>query len=258
MKLFAKILLCLISGLALNAGLCADEVVTNNNLSGNPFAEIVQRNVFNLNPVTQKPTVDPNNLPLKITPSGIQNFFGTVQVLFKTSEAAKPGQKAKDKYYMLSEGQRQDDIEVVKIDQQNEMVTFRNHGTVQELPLVADSVGKSKLPPPPNSRPGTVIPGRTGGTRGSRHEGFNPFNRRGRTSSNGQNGGSDNNPAIRSIPTRTYQPPQTGLTPQQSAILIEEQRAKMLDAGNPAAKLLPPTKLTSLVTGQEPGAPPIP
>ena len=35
----------------------------------------------------------------------------------------------------MAEGERQDDIEVMKIDQAGEKITFRNHGVVQELAL---------------------------------------------------------------------------------------------------------------------------
>jgi hypothetical protein len=40
------------------------------------------------------------------------------------------------------------------------------------------------------------------------------------------------------------------MTAEQRIILMEAQRAKMLDEGNPAAPLIPPTALTKEVTGE--------
>ena len=45
-------------------------------------------------------------------PNGIMSIFGQLQVLFKVAIPAKAEQPAKDESYILSEGQRQDEIEV--------------------------------------------------------------------------------------------------------------------------------------------------
>src|ERR1039457_4149940 len=119
MKRFWKIAVGLAGGLALNAGLFAEKLSsTNNPLSGDPYAPIVVRNIFGLNPPA--PPSDPNvileaSLP-KITPTGIYSVFGRWKVLFKASGSGKPGQPPKDVFYNLTEGQRQDDIEVTHID----------------------------------------------------------------------------------------------------------------------------------------------
>ena len=153
MKRLGKIVVCLASGLVLNAGTRANDSV----LPNNPYAPIVVRNIFSLNPV---PTNDVNATPVepppKITPNGIMTIFGHLQVLFKVAGTAKPGQPAKDESYILSEGQRQDEIEVTQIDEKASLVTFNNHGTVQELLLVKAN------PPPvntPMAAPGGVVPG---------------------------------------------------------------------------------------------------
>src|SRR5208282_3259482 len=156
MKRVGKFCLCLAGGLALHAGLRAADPVS----PGNPYAPIATRNVFDIKP---PPLVDPNQAPAepppKITPNGITSVFGHLQVLFKVAVPAKPGQPAKDQCYILSEGQAQDDIEVTKIDEKAGLVTFNNHGTVQELPLI---VGTASGPPAPASGgpgPGPNIPG---------------------------------------------------------------------------------------------------
>ena len=122
--------------------------------SENPYAGIVSRNIFGLLPIPtnnpdQGPPAEP---PPKITPNGIMTIFGKLQALFKVASKAKPGQPAKDDSYVLAEGERQDEIEVVKINQADGIVTFDNHGTVQELPLVAAN------PTTPGTAPGGVMP----------------------------------------------------------------------------------------------------
>ena len=105
--------------------------------SNQPYATIVARNIFSLVPVPPPPPPPgpPEDPPPKITANGIMTVFGELQALFKVSLPGKGGQAAKDQSYMLSEGQRQDDIEVVKIDVKAATITFNNHGTEQEIPL---------------------------------------------------------------------------------------------------------------------------
>ena len=104
-----------------------------------PYAGIVSRNMFGLLPISTnnpvvEPTIDP---PPKITPNGTMTLFGKLEALFKVASKGQPGQPAKDDSYVLGEGERQDDIEVVKINQADGIVMFNNHGTIQELPLLA-------------------------------------------------------------------------------------------------------------------------
>ena len=143
MKVTRTFLFCLAGALALNATVRADDAA----LPGNPYTTAAVRNIFGLNPPV---AVDPNAAadatpPPKITPNGIMSIFGQLQVLFKVANPAKAGKPAADEDYILSEGERQDDIEVVKIDEKAGMVTFNNHGETQELPLVA---GTASSPAP--------------------------------------------------------------------------------------------------------------
>ena len=86
--------------------------------------------------------------------------FGNGQVLFKVAPAAaKPGPPAKDEYYILSEGQRQDDIEVLKIDDKKSLVTFDNHGFTQELPLANTPASGGSGGPAAAASPGGMNPG---------------------------------------------------------------------------------------------------
>jgi len=261
MKRLGKIVVCLASGLVLNAGARAADGV----LPNNPYAPIAVRNVFGLNPPLP---VDPNatqtDPPPKITPNGIMSIFGQLQVLFKVAGTAKPGQPAKDESYILSEGQRQDEIEVVQIDEKNGLVTFNNHGTVQELPLAkAGPAGGPATPGPgrPGLTPNITAPfgdnsGRIPGRFGSRSAG-GPAAARNRGAGNGGDnsnngpggdspigGGSSLTPG--STPY-TYDPAgqqPSQMTAEESAMLIEAQRLLLQNQNNPKAKLLPPTMYT--------------
>jgi hypothetical protein len=263
MKRAGKITVCLAIGLALNASLRADdalpkdEVAANDSsstdkvlLPGNPYAPIVVRNVFDLTPV---PVVDPNaalpETPLKITPNGIMSIFGNLQVLFKVT--GKPN--GKEDSYILMEGQRQDDIEVTKIDEKNGIVTFNNHGIVQTLPLVAAAPASGGATPPVGGNP--AVPGfNPNNGNGNNPGGFGRFGQRGGRVRGGQNapgmdnsnGGASGNDSLnlRSVPTRTYQPPPSQLSPEEQVIAIEAQREQYQAAHNPAAMILPPTVMT--------------
>lgn len=232
-------------------------------VSSKPYSPIVTRNVFGLVPI---PVVDPASTlpppepPPKITPNGIMTIFGQLQVLFKVAVKPPPGQPAKDDSFVMSEGERQDEIEVVKIDEAAGVITFNNHGTVQELPLVATpaSSGAPAGPgggPGPRGNLGTVIPSPMpppGG--GPAPAGNNPF---GRPPPVVQQAGG---PSLASTmpsfggagSSGTANTPQSQekLSPEAQIIMMEHQRAQWQAEGNPAAAILPTTALTPLMNGQ--------
>ena len=123
---------CLAVGLAWNTGICAENGV----LETNPYAVIATRNLFRLNPPrTVVPDTPPREPSARITVNGIMTILGGApQVLFKVVSPATPPTPA-EKSYILSEGQQQDDIEVRHVDIETRVVTFNNHGVVQEIPL---------------------------------------------------------------------------------------------------------------------------
>jgi len=241
MKRLGKILICAACGAALTAG--ADTVI----LPGNPYAPLVARNIFGLNPPV---VVDPNadkTPPPKITPNGIMSVFGRVQVLFKTAGPGKLGKSSEDESYILSQGQRQDDIEVTKIDEKNGVVTFNNHGTIQEIPLVSTPAvtGMTVTTPANNYQPRE----REGNNFGNRNGGFNGRFRDGRVGgneNNNQNDANSNNSNLRSIPTRNnpLAGQETTLTPEQQTLMIEAQRQHFKDIGDPTGNILPITDAT--------------
>ena len=223
MKRLGKIVVCLASGLVLNTSARTNDVVA----PDNPYTPIVVRNVFGLNPSVTANTARPGDPTIKIAPNGIMSVLGRLQVLFKASNP-KPGQPAKDNFYILSEGQRQDDIEVVHIDEAAARVTFNNHGIRQEIPLpnapTLDGLATNRIS-------------------------FQPM----KTIS----------PADRYLNNAGLEQPQDTMTPEernrieanqlqsrakipvdQRIIMIEAQRAYLKSQNDPAADLLPPTALT--------------
>lgn len=245
MKRFGKITVCLAGLLAMSASARAGDAVSGDN----PYAPLVIRNIFGLNPPVPVDTSVAVEPPVKITPNGIMSISGQVQVLFKV--AGKAG--GKESSYILTEGQRQDDIEIVQIDEKKGLVTFNNHGVVQQLALVVTPAatgaasGPSTMMPGPNS-----IPAPTGGPNGgngiSRFGGrggnFGGRNRPGNGTDNAAADGSDLGSNLRSVPTRNgaYQPAQEipRMSPEEQAAAIIINTEKMKAENNPAAPLMPP------------------
>jgi len=267
MKRVGKIALWLAAGLALNAGARADDLAS----ADNPYAPIVTRNIFGLNPVqADEPVGDP---PPKIMLKGIMSANGNSQALYTVAGTGKPGQPSKDQSYILSEGQGQDDVEVMHINDKAGLVTFNNHGTVQEIPLanapvIATSGAGSGGPV---SRPGFERPmgRRTGGGTAAAETGPG-IPRRGSAGRPNRSRGNDANQnpdasipgggppvggglsvdSLMSPPLRTSdanastQPNPNPLTAEENATLIEVQREMYRSQNSPLAGLLPPTKFT--------------
>ncbi|MEI6078123.1 MAG: hypothetical protein WCS94_21260 [Verrucomicrobiota bacterium] len=108
--------------------------------SESPYAQVGARNVFGLNPpaVPAAAIIQPEQLP-RITPNGIISIFGNIQTLFKVTDN-RPGLPAFEQAYILAEGQREGDVEVIKIDAKNAVITFNNHGTIQTIPILVAKI----------------------------------------------------------------------------------------------------------------------
>ena len=236
-----------------------------------PYAPIVTRNVFGLLPI---PVVDPASLqppgdpPPKITPNGIMTIFGQLQALFKVSVKPPPGQPAKDASYVLGVGERQDDIEVIKIDEQGGVVTFNNHGTIQELPLIATPASSGTPQPGPITAPGAnpgIPPPRprgfgappAAGTGGGISSGGRKITSGGNPDASGvgmpgfgSGGGSAAN--VKEVNNKGIYQPAAGeaMSPEARIIMMEAQRAEWINSGRGNPAIIPPTPLTQQVTGQ--------
>jgi hypothetical protein len=248
MNRVGKIALCLAGGFIFTVAARADDAA----LPGDPYAVVVTRNIFGLNP---PPPVDPNppdaNPPPKIIPNGIISIFGHLQVLFKVTNPAKPSKTPGDDDYILSEGQRQDNIEVVKIDERNSIVTFKNHGEMQELPLVTTA---------PSTTP--FVAATSDSSRLAQGGHFDPGAGNPNGAAFGSSPGSPNNPGSGqgagegSVPARNTfnaasQIPQ-GMTPEVQTIAIEAERERtrqQVDNGD-----MPPLPITELTPDGTPEA----
>jgi len=179
------------------------------------------------------------------------SIFGNLQVLFKVT--GKPN--GKEDSYILMEGQRQDDIEVTKIDEKNGIVTFNNHGVVQTLPLVAAAPSSGSTPSPVGGNP--AVPGfNPNNGNGNNPGGFGRFGQRGGRVRGGQNApnmdnsnGNDSS-NLRAVPTRNGSnlgPSQNlpQLSPEEQVVGIELNREltkqQVLEGSMPP---LPPTAMT--------------
>lgn len=241
-----KLWICLAGGLLFNAGLRAAEASLDS-----PYVPIVNRNVFDIHP---PPPPDPNQdvpPPPKITPDGIMSVFGRVQVLYKVAIPPKPGQSAKEQSYILGEGQAEDDIEVTKIDEQAGIVTFNNHGTIQELPLVNTPASGSAAPASSGPGPGATVPPRFYIPGGGNPAG-NPGNpggviRFGQSSQN-DDASQVSRPGValaggggNSSPQPVTQP-HGALSADDQSMLIAARRSVALQQGDPTAILYPQTE----------------
>jgi hypothetical protein len=73
------------------------------------------------------------------------------RALLKVQPQAQPGERPQEQSYVLTEGQRAGDIEVLRIDELAGRVEVRSSGTLMVLTFSADSPRSRTLPlaPPP-------------------------------------------------------------------------------------------------------------
>ena len=177
----------------------------------NTYGNIVVRNLFDLKPIPQITNELPTPPPPKITLTGITTILGKKQALLMEQVPARPPQKAQEQSYILAEGERDGDIEVVSIDEKAGSVRVINHGIAQELTFEKDGV----------KMPGTLV-AMTGQPRGTQEP---------------------------TPPPPQHPQPSQGfsLSPDEQAILIEVNRLQTGDQVK-AGELppLPPTDLTPL------------
>jgi hypothetical protein len=127
----------LLSGLTL----CAWTNAVIADSSGNPCREITGRNVFALKPPNPvKPEEKVNKPPpLRITLTGIVTL-GHKRALIKASGFVKPSQPAAEQFYLMAEGQREGDLEVIEINEKAGAVKVNNAGTIVTLSFAEEGV----------------------------------------------------------------------------------------------------------------------
>jgi hypothetical protein len=136
--------------------------------AGNPYAGIVDRNVFALKPPPPPPDPEANKPPPpKITLQGITTILGRKLVLMKVVvPPAKPGGKAEEVPLTLSVGQKSEDVEVLEIHETDPAwVKVNDYGTITNLNFKDNGVNLASVAPPGTApaggppRPGVPPPG---------------------------------------------------------------------------------------------------
>lgn len=123
MKRRGNFLICVLGGLALLSGASPARA----NVVENPYQSIAARNVFRLQPRPVTEVLQPPTPPAPIILQGFSSYDHRKQALFRVGPTA----------FLLNEGERQGDIEVLEINIRAATVKFRNHGQIQSLYLVS-------------------------------------------------------------------------------------------------------------------------
>jgi hypothetical protein len=245
------------------------------------YQDIKDRNVFGLRPpqvVTSQSNLPPQ-VP-KITLTGITTILGNKRALMKMLPVGlKPGETAKEVSLILTEGQRESEVEVLQIDEKAGSVRVNNSGTVMTLTFEKDGAklpatsGPGAGPGVPNPLPvvgaatnpylpaATAVTGRKFPTRTPRSPGLPPVP--GATGTVGAPVGGVPTPTGTVSATGVQQQPAADpeTTAEEQAIIQEIQRQINANAPvTPTPNAAPPAQVGSPAAGAPlpvPGQPPI-
>jgi hypothetical protein len=267
MKHGERTLLCALASLAL----CTAAGAVTEDTPANPYQGIVDRNVFALK--DPPPATDPaanKTPPPRILLQGITTILGNKRALFKVQLPPRPGDPAKgEQSYIMAEGQRDGEIEVLEINTDAGSVKVNNYGTITNLNF-ADNGIKPPTAPAPAPGPAPGLPGfvpAPGANPAALPGGAPSFTRPMRPFTTGgaaaavapgavapAYAGGVSLPGFSTASSAASQPQQdTGpaLSYEARVALIEAQRQRYKDQGSPLANLLPPLAATRALT---PGA----
>ena len=230
MKHGEKMLSCTLAGLAL----CIAANAAISESSGSPYLGIVERNVFGLKPPPPPPDPAANKAPPpKIFLQGITTFGGIKRALFKAQMPPKPGEPPKgEQSFILAEGQRDGDMEVVAIDANPPgSVKVNAFDTIITLDFEHNGIKMTAAAPVPGGppRPGVGVPppGAPGANPFTPAGGAQPFNS---TSAQTQ------------VAAAATQPQ---MSAQQRLLQVEARRAKLRQQGlGRTMSPIPPTPPT--------------
>ena len=259
------------SAVLLGAGAIAAEMADPADSSSNPYQGIVERNVFALKPPPPPPDPESEKPPTpKFFLTGITDIIGKTLALFKSDPTpGKPGQPAtKEESYMLAEGQREGDVEVMSIDKIARTVKLSFAGTVVTLDFTNNAAKAVAVAPVPSAAPGVPghasPPGIAVPTRdGAAHSGFRQpggfGNERRQIRTGGGVGITAPPMGMGLAETHTgigaQQAPEA-ITREQQEVLMEAMREQQQN--NPGMPPLPPTSLTPMIEAAKEGAAPPP
>lgn len=146
--------------------LCTAANAATSDSTGSPYQGVVERNVFGLKPPPPPPDPEATKPPPpKIFLQGITTFGGIKRALLKAQMPAKPGEppKADQSSFILAEGQRDGDIEVLEIDAKEGTVKVNDFGTITTLDFEHNGIKTPTAAPGPGAAPqlggGLALPG---------------------------------------------------------------------------------------------------
>jgi hypothetical protein len=120
-----------------------------------PYQAIVQRNLFHLSPPQAPSAPEPAKAPPpNIHLTGLTTLAGRCALL-KTTSPAKAGETPAVKFYTILEGDRQDDIEVLAIDEKAGSARLRCAGAEIKVCLKDNDVSEKTPAAPVASPPST-------------------------------------------------------------------------------------------------------
>jgi hypothetical protein len=135
-------LLCLLGGFAV----CLPANATGPDSARNPYRQIAQWNAFRLKPLQAVPVEPQPRPPLpRVTLTGITTILHDKRVLLKVQFPANPPEPAREQSYILKEGQRTEEIEILEVDERAGSVRISISGTAMLLTIEKDG---PKLPDP--------------------------------------------------------------------------------------------------------------
>ena len=170
--------------------------------SANPYQGIVDRNVFGLKPPPVAPRPEDNKPPPpKITLTGITTILGNKRALMNVAMPAKPPDPAKQKSFILAEGQRDGEIEVLEIDETSGTVKVDDFGTVMVLDINKDGAKLPAIAPAPFAPPPGPV--------GYRPPAPNPY---------AAPAGDANQGGLKTIPTRQLRLPPSEVSPAPAGV----------------------------------------
>jgi hypothetical protein len=287
MKQGAKKLCFFAGSLALIAGAWPSAAATvgdrQTSLLDSPYNPIVERNIFDLHDPPPPPEPKPTNAPPpNIHLTGIPTILGKKQAYFMVQSAPVGGKPAQqDKFMTLSEGQRQEMLEVLEINPKAKLVKISNSGNVSTITFETNKIAYSaaagggaagnaaahmggmapnpapnyypnapaNVPPRP-MRPTTANdPGAYGGGTGQ----FGGY----QANANGAAGGYGNqaynyNSYPNAAAQRGQAAPVPQIDPEQQIVLMELQREATKSAvANGQMPPLPPTPLSQLMQQEQ-------
>ena len=117
--------------------------------SGNPYHQIVERNVFGLRPPPPARLEPPPAPSPKVRLTGITTILGNKLALLKIQFPAQPSKPVKEESCVLAEGQRDGLIEVLEINEKTAQVKVDNSGTVSVITFEKPSPTPTGIASPP-------------------------------------------------------------------------------------------------------------